>query len=135
MATNLDIVTGALRFIGIVAETETPSAEQGGTGLAMLSAMLLTWQAEGIVANVVPQTDLADTFPLEQDRTLGAQACLAVLLAPMYGRDPPLFVARLADAQYTRFLGEGLTLTMPEKRNARPWGEGQVSVDDTLAFT
>lgn len=126
MATNLDIVTAALRFAGVIAETETPSAEQGASSLAMLSGMLIQWQAEGIVANVVPQTDLAGTFPLEQDRELGTKACLAVLIAPIYGRDVSLMVGPLAEAQYIRFLSEGMTLTMPEKRMSLPAGTGQV---------
>lgn len=133
MATNLDIVTGALRFAGVIAETEPASPEQASTALGLLSNMLLTWQVEGINANVVPQTELTATFPLEADRELGTKACLAVILAPIYGRDVPVTVARLAESQYTRFLAEGMTLTMPEKAQSLPYGSGQLG-PTTLDF-
>lgn len=46
MATARDIITGALRLIGVASEAETPSAYQITTGLEALNELVDQWNAE-----------------------------------------------------------------------------------------
>lgn len=58
------LITGALKLLGVIAGTETPSADQGADGLQRLNEMLDMWQTQGLLIpsisrNVYPLTTAA----------------------------------------------------------------------------
>lgn len=64
MATVRDLVKGSLRLIGAVATGETPSAEEQADALAVLSDMLDSWSAEGLVV----YAQVREEFTLTPDK-------------------------------------------------------------------
>lgn len=87
MATARDVVTGALRLIGVLAAGETAQAAEATDGLAALNRMMHGWKARGVD---LAHTDLAlsDTVALADEYREGLEHLLAVRLAPEYERPP-----------------------------------------------
>lgn len=85
MATNNEIIRDALGLLGVLRETESPSAEQGDHGLRILNELLEQWAGEGIEIGQWPQTDVNDTSPLDIRVLSAVKANLAVALSPYYG--------------------------------------------------
>jgi len=70
MATAFDLVTSALRLIGVLADGETPSDVNANTGLSVLNDMIDAWNAE----RQAIFTTRSDDFPFvlgQQSYTLG----------------------------------------------------------------
>jgi hypothetical protein len=89
MSTSAEIVTRALKRLGLVEPGESPAAADAEDGLAALNAMIAGWEADGI--NVSPDV------PLPAKHEEGVTALLAVRLAPDYNRTPSPLV--FADAE------------------------------------
>lgn len=91
MATMFDIVTSALRKIGVVAADEPPTADQLANGLDALNNMMHGWKLRGVD---ILHTDLAAgaTFPLADAFREGTIYLLASRLGPDY-EVPPMFDA------------------------------------------
>ena len=106
--TNLEIINAALRLLGVIAETETPSAEQGATGLSVMNDMLEDWSGRGIDVGQWPQTALDAEFPGPTTVEGVCKANLAVWLAPYYAAPLRPEVAGLAGAGYSRLLREAM---------------------------
>lgn len=71
MATALELINGALRLIGQIAEGETPSNETYDDALAALNQMLESWSVDRI--NVFALQNQSVTWPANQaTRTFGA---------------------------------------------------------------
>lgn len=85
MISNVNLIAGALRDLGVIAETETPSAEQGATGLTNLNQMLFAWEVQDIDLGYFTQSSTSDTCPIPEYSEQGVQASLALKLAPIYG--------------------------------------------------
>lgn len=85
MATVLDIITRAMRKIGVVAHDENLTADQSLNGLDTLNMMMHSWQ---ITMPSWSHSDLAlsDTFPLAPMFHEGAVYQLASRLSPEYGQ-------------------------------------------------
>ncbi len=83
--TNIDLITRALLKIGVINESETPSAEQGMDALTELNQMLEEWEETGIHLGWCEQTSTADTTPLPPYAERGVTLSLALALAPSYG--------------------------------------------------
>lgn len=83
-ATN-EIVTRALKKIGVVARDEAASADDMADGVDALNMMLHQWKLEGVD---VSHTDLAatDTFSLASEYEEGTVYLLAERLSPDYMR-------------------------------------------------
>lgn len=104
MSTNLQIVADALRSIGVIDETETPSAEQGAHCLRQLNQMMALWDAEGVSLGYFAQTSTADTCPIPDWAEAGVCGRLAMRVSPDYGAQVPLGTAAKADEGYTTIL-------------------------------
>jgi hypothetical protein len=89
MSSSAQIVTRALKRLGLVEPGESPAAADAEDGLAALNAMLAGWAADGM--NVSPDV------PLPAKHEEGVTALLAVRLAPDYNRTPNALV--FADAE------------------------------------
>lgn len=83
MATTLEIVTRALKKIGVVAKDETLQAEDVQDGVDALNMMLHAWKLQAVD---ISHSDLAatDTFPLASEYHEGTVYTLASRLSPDY---------------------------------------------------
>lgn len=83
MATATDIVTAALRKIGVASRDESPEGHDLAEGLRTLNQMMHGWKLSGVD---LEHTDLdgGDTFPLAAEYEEGAIYCLAARLSPDY---------------------------------------------------
>jgi hypothetical protein len=123
MATNLEVITDALGLLGVLAETETASAEQGAHGLRVLNDMLSEWESSGLELDYFPQTDLSEEFPSE-DLAL-VKYNLAVELAPYYQATVSEAVAVRARQYYARRVRDWVRDSMVEQDVTHmPMGEG-----------
>jgi hypothetical protein len=101
MAQNLEVVTDAFRKVGIVDETQAPTAEQGATALRLLNDYLLNQAADGMRLGWFKQTDLSANAPLKDQDIWGVKMLLARQLAHEYGVtiQDPILLANFADAE------------------------------------
>lgn len=127
----LEIVTDALRNIGVISETETPSAEQGADGVRKLNELMASLAEDGIDLGwpQIADTSVSVSIPLGEVRTI--KALLAINMAPIYGAVVTEPVAAVAGAGYTRMLRNAMLLA---QRPASLWtvshGEGSESTYD-----
>lgn len=84
MTTNVEIITDALRLLGVVAETQTASAEQGDVGLRRLNQMIEAWTEDGIELGWFAQSSTVDTAPLPSWAEKGVTSKLAQDLQAIY---------------------------------------------------
>jgi hypothetical protein len=85
MTTNISLISDALLDLGVINESETPSAEQGSHALRKLNEMLEAWEEEGVRLGWCEQTDTSADTPLYPYAIRGVTASLALELAPSYG--------------------------------------------------
>jgi hypothetical protein len=83
--TLIDLIKDALMDIGVIGESETPSAEQGVHALRKLNQMMEAWEESGIKLGWYEQADTSDTAPLPPYAESGVTSKLAIALAPSYG--------------------------------------------------
>jgi hypothetical protein len=102
--TNLQIITSALRLIGVLSEGETASAEQAEDALAAMNDLFAQWDGNGIDIGHFPQTDVNATSPIFNDAMQAAKYNLAIVLAVEYGKEPPVAVVAVAMDGYKRLL-------------------------------
>ena len=109
MATNLDIITTALRIINIINETEAAPSELASEGLEAMNDMLADWEVDGIELGYFPQTNLAATSPLEAKDRRGVKYNLGIEIA---GRknfpisEATIFVAKKSKARLEKGTSE-----------------------------
>lgn len=85
MTTVRDIVERAHRKIGVVAQDEAMTADQGQAGLDAFNEMLHAWALDGITLSpAFTDAALTTTFPLEDKYREGTIYLLAGRLAPEY---------------------------------------------------
>lgn len=97
--TNIDIITRALLKLGIINESETPSAEQGADALTELNQLMEEWDEAGIKLGWCEQTDTSATAPLPPYAERGVTLRLALALAPSYGGAASVTPALIGDAE------------------------------------
>lgn len=84
MATIQDIVTGALRNLGVIAATEDPEAAVAAKALTALNEMMLALPARGVHAGWSTLA-LTATFPLEDRHIRGVKWMLAGEICENHG--------------------------------------------------
>lgn len=100
MASAGDIINGALRLIGVLAEGETPSAETSQDALAAMNQMIDSWNTERL--SVYATQDQVFTWPAGQTvQTLGPSG-------DFVGNRPVL----LDDSTYYNVPGTGVSYTV-----------------------
>lgn len=82
MTTNVTVIGDSLRLLGVIAETETPSANQGSHALRVLNQMIESWLEVDL--GWFEQTSTADTIPIPKWAELGVTSKLAQALHPTY---------------------------------------------------
>lgn len=84
-ATNQQIITEAFQLIGVVDETQAPSAAQTANALTVLNDYLLSENVDGLRVGWYLQTNLANTAPLRDEDIWGVKRLLAKQLSVSYG--------------------------------------------------
>lgn len=115
MTTNADVIKGALGLLGVLAETETASAEQADHALGVMNDFMEDWLAAGIDVGQWPQTDVDDDFPGPSGTISVVKAHLAIHLAPYYERQVNAITLGVAQAGYARLLRDGVVSRMVEQ--------------------
>jgi hypothetical protein len=100
MTTNSEVIGDALREINVIAEGQTPSAEQGLYGLRKLNAMVEEWTERDVDLGYYAQTDASADCPIPAWAESAVKSNLAIALAPKYGAS---ISAELAVAAMTSF--------------------------------
>lgn len=130
MATNLDIIKGAMSYLGILAAGETPTAEDADAALDAYNDMAAQLAAKSIYSGFSEET-LASPCWFEAKHYDALKCMLAVNIAPLFGREPPAsIIARaltgkqLIAADFTAIENvnhsEGLSV-MPSQRLRMWW--------------
>lgn len=127
--TNAELITRALRLIGVLSEIENASAEQGLQGLQVLNDMMADWEAEGVDLGYYEQNVLSDDVPIPSHARAGVRYFLAFALAPEYGKQVSPDMVALGDEFYSRLVREAVLQNMKESTlDHLPMGEGQSGV-------
>jgi len=107
MTTALDLVTQAMKSIGVLEQGETPSGAEGVDGLAALNQMLSSWIHDGIDLEY-ENVALSDTMTYADDHMGPFRYNLAVRLAPEFGVMPSPLVMGMANDGYLQLQREYL---------------------------
>lgn len=90
--TTLDIIRRAMRSIGVLRHSESPSASEAADALDTLNDMLNAWIHDGIDLEYL-NVALTDTFAYPDDHIAAIRYNLAVELCGEYGKQIPPVVA------------------------------------------
>jgi hypothetical protein len=128
--TNLAIVQFAFQKVNIIADGETPSPEQGQTGLTVLNDVLADEAEDGVNLGWYPQTNLAADAPLQDSDVNGVKLRLTRSLAAHYGVSlSPELASEIEDAwaritKRTRPLAGEANLSELPRASGGPFGCG-----------
>lgn len=125
--TALDYIKDALRLIGVIGETETPSAEQGAFGVSKLNDLMAELEECGIELGYAPVSATTDTVTLPAGHRAGIKAQLAVEMASNYGAEIPLSVASANDESRRRLGNQAIILAMKPADSGLPMQESGYS--------
>lgn len=128
MATNLDVITDALRAANIINEREVPSATQGSRGLTLLNNMMSDWHDGGLELGYYPQTSQSATIPVDDKYLRGITANLARAVAADYNIPLNAEAVRIAELTYER-LAKSTAEEVNTDFNHMPLGRGQSRYD------
>ena len=93
MTTVVTVLGDALRHLGVIAEGQSVSAEQGLNGLRALNQMLERWTEDGIELGYFAQSDTTATIPIPAWAEQGVTSKLAQrLMADYPSQQPPAWV-------------------------------------------
>jgi hypothetical protein len=90
------IITDALQHLGVLAETQVPSAEDLTLGLRRLNALIETWKLKALVTGLDTFANATQDYDLAAGHTEALGAALAIRLAPAYGAVATAEVRELA---------------------------------------
>lgn len=84
--TNVALIEGALRDIGVLAETQAASPEQGAAGIERLNQLLLSLAADTVQLGYFAQrtNDLTNDCPIPAWAERGVRSLLALELLSVY---------------------------------------------------
>jgi P22 tail accessory factor len=125
---TLDLITDALRSIGVIDATQSPSAEQGAAALRTLNKLMASLAEDGIDLGYAPTTTIADDITLPLGYVATIEALLAIKEASDRGIDIPVVVAGIADRGYQRLLGRAISAQIERAQSdTLPLGQNQRS--------
>ena len=126
MTTNVVILGDALRLLGVIAEGESPSAEQGTNALRALNQMLERWTEDGIELGYFAQSSTTDTCPIPAWAEQGVTSKIAQrLMADYPAAEPPAWVLNDRENGYSTIARRCMLDRMsPARMDHMPAGEG-----------
>ena len=102
MTTNVTIIGDALLLLGVIAEGQPVSAEQGPTALRALNQMLERWTEDGIELGYFAQSVATDDCPIPAWAEQGVTSKLAQRLMANYpASQPPSWVLNDSENGYS----------------------------------
>lgn len=84
MTTNIVVIGDALRLLGVVAEGQSVSAEQGSNSLRALNQLMAAWTEDGVELGYFAQSDTTANIPVPPWAELGVTSKLAMRLQADY---------------------------------------------------
>jgi hypothetical protein len=78
MATNREVITTALRMLGVIDAHSSASAEDAALGLTELNDLMEDLSGEGIDLGYPPQDNVSEDFPLDDNVTAAVKPLLAM---------------------------------------------------------
>lgn len=124
--TGNELITPALRSIGVLQETESASADQAATALVTLNDMMAGLQGEGVDLGYAPQSDPTVDIGLNIEDRQAVKALLAIMLCPEYERSPhPILVALATEGRNT-LLRNSILRNPVTPAQTLPRGDAQV---------
>jgi hypothetical protein len=125
MATNLEIITDALRELNVISEIDTPSAEQGAHALRKLNDLLEAATEDGIDLGYYAQTLTTDNCPIPKWSERGVKLKLALELAPVYGSTVSAELASKLDEAWSQIVRKVAVENLKAMdMSSMPLGEG-----------
>lgn len=98
--TAIEMIKDAFRASNVIDEDETPSAEQGVTGLRILNQMMASWHGEGIQLGWATAATQQTVLPLDVHDEKAVKFNLAVEIAIDSAIEPPAVVLAEAGRLY-----------------------------------
>lgn len=123
--TGNELITPALRSIGVLQETESASAEQAATALVTLNDLMAGLQGEGVDLGYAPQSDPSVDIGLNIEDRQAVKAILAVMLCPDYERQPHPVIVALASEGRNTLLRNSILRNKVSTPQTLPRGDGQ----------
>lgn len=102
--TNADYFQSVLQKIGVLAESESPSAEQSATMLDVMNDLRGSLAADGIDLGIAPQTSATDTLLLNEGVREDFKYMLAIRACVEFEKPVPPLVEKIATDGYLRLL-------------------------------
>lgn len=132
VVTNLELITDALRQIGLLDENEVPSAEQGQVALRRLNQIMATWAESDLTfPSWFPQTDLSAQCPIPDWAELAVTGALSIAMAAAYGVTVSEEVAAVAESARAVVLRKRMSQQLqPVDVSHLPAGEAHRGVYD-----
>ena len=97
MTTAQDLVTGALKDLGVIQRTEVPEGQESLDALAVLNFMCSAWIYEDVDMEWLTLA-LTDVVPYPEDQMLAIRSNLAVRIATQYDVQPnPVILAMASE--------------------------------------
>lgn len=84
MTTNVTVIGDALRLLGVIAEGQSVSAEQGLNSLRALNQMMAAWEEDGVSIGYFAQSATTDSIPVPDWAEKGVTSKLAQRLQADY---------------------------------------------------
>lgn len=125
MATNSEVIGDALKELNVIAETQSPSPEQGAHGLRKLNELLEAWTEDGIELGYYAQTLTTADCPIPLWAVRAVKLCLAPELATHYGASVSTELAVKINDAYSSLLRKSVVEKLePADMSHLPQGSG-----------
>jgi hypothetical protein len=121
--TTLQYVSDALKILGVIGETETPSAEQGADGVVALNDMMMFYLELGFDCGFNPQANTADSFTPPPGEREAIKYLLASRLVNQYPSNPmPQTAMMIAAEASDRWRRKGMLNQVQSIKPGMPLG-------------
>jgi hypothetical protein len=134
MATNREVITTALRMLGVIDAHSSATAEDATLGLSELNDLMEDLAGDGIDLGYPPQDNLSEEFPLDDRTTAAIKPLLAMYLMVHFPSQqvPPSLPIR-AEGAKKRLQRDGVLANMEEASLTNmPLGETSPGVYNIL---
>ncbi len=129
MATGADIVTAALRKLGIRTAESPLTASELADGLSEMNDMLAKWEGKGINFGFDPISSAADTVEAPGSAIAAIKSNLSIRLAPDYSRIVSQTLKDQAEKDYNDLLTSEYGPNTVEFPDTLPLGSGNTCVE------
>ena len=132
MTTNSEIISDALREIGVIEQGGVASASQASEALRTLNRMMSVWAVNGIDLGYFSQTDTNDDCPVPEWAEFAVINLLAAALASNYGQTVTMELAGKASSAFDQVQREAVKHNMQEMSMSKlqgPFGSYDIGTD------